>query len=307
MNLTQLRYFCTIVDLMSFSKAADALFVSQSALSRSISALESDLKCELFLRQGKRLSLTRSGEVLLPYAREMVAFFDAKEHEIQTKLGLSNEKLTIGIPPTAGAVFFHKVVKKFQQAYPDTELIIEEGASKSVLRKIRNMTQDLGIIIGKAMDDNIAQFPVLTSTAVAIVNTDHYLANRNEVSFGDLKDEQFVVISSDFIFHDQVVDRCKQAGFVPDIKFESPHWEWLFQMVQANEGITILPYPLVKDFKTDKLCYLKLKEPEFPWTLSVIWNKNAILSSATRLFIDLCKKEAQICDVLREQNGSNEN
>lgn len=293
MNYTQLKYFCTIVEYMSFTRAAEHLYISQSALSKSIAQLEGELHCELFTGRGKNMALTRHGQILLEQARELIAYTDRKTEEIYTRLGLSNEKLSIGIPPTAGAIFFHRVVKSFARAYPDTQITIEEGASKTVLRKILDLSEDIGIVIEPCINDNLEKFSVVESETVAIVSRHHPLAGRGEISMSELKNENFVLISSDFMFHDLVLQKCYEAGFNPRVSFTSPHWEWLYSMVREDEGITILPYPLVAPYINDEVRVLRLKEPEFPWILSVIWNKNSILSSSMSLFLEICREESQ--------------
>ncbi len=294
MNYTQLKYFCEIVDHMSFTKAADALYISQSALSKSISALESELKSPLFIRHGKNLSLTRHGKILLVPARELLAFTDQKMNEIYTRFGLSNEKLSIGIPPTAGAIFFHRVVKRFQQSYPDTEISIQEGTSKAVLKRILDMDEDIGIVIEPVADKQLEKFPVVRSEAVVLISSGHPLADRKTVRLEELKDENFVMISSDFMFYDLVMQKCREAGFAPAISFSSLHWEWLFSMVIENEAITILPYPLVEPYLTDSVRAIHISEPEIPWTLSVIYNRSSILSSSMRLFLEICREESAL-------------
>lgn len=292
MNYTQLKYFCTIVDHMSFTKAAEHLYISQSALSKSIGQLESELQCQLFTGRGKNMALTRHGKILLEQARELIRYTDQKTEEIYNRLGLSNERLSVGIPPTAGAIFFHRVIKEFSQAYPHTQVTIEEGASKTVLKKILDLSEDIGIVIEPCVDDNLEKFSVVKSLTVAVISKDHPLADRKEVLMRELKNENFVLISSDFMFHDLVISKCKEAGFMPNVSFTSPHWEWLFSMVRENEGITILPYPLIAPYVNEDVRVLKLMEPEFPWTLSVIWNKNSILSSSMSLFLKICHEEA---------------
>ncbi len=292
MNLTQFRYFAAVAQNMSFSKAADLLFISQSALSKAIRSLETELKTDLFIRSGKKLALTRSGEVLLPYAIEMVQHFDRSCQQVMHQLGLSNEKLVIGIPPTAGFIFFHLVIQRFREAYPDTELVIEEGASKSVVKQLMAMQQDLGVVIEPCLNDRLIKYPVVQSEAVAVVPKTHPLANRGTIDLAELKDEQFFTISENFMFHDIVRDKCKEAGFEPKINFTNSHWEWVFVMVMEGLGISILPYPLVKPFLNDKVQILHLQNPTFPWVLSMCYHQDSILSDAAKKFISIAKSEA---------------
>lgn len=292
MTLIQLRYFCTIVEHMSFSKAADALYISQSAMSKSIRALEGELHCDLFVRSGKKLSLSEGGKILLPYARKMVSHFDTVSEEALHALGQSSQQLHVGIPPTAGYIFFHKVVERFHKLYPQTNLVIEEGTSKAVIEQVTNMKEDLGIVIEPCLQPDLVKIPVVQSEAICLVNKNHPLASQESVAFEQLKDEPFFLISEDFMFYDLVLDKCKEAGFKPDVKFTNGHWEWIYSIVMENVGITILPYPLVRRFLNDEVRALHLKDPAFPWTLSLTYHKNRILSQAAMDFIRICQEEA---------------
>lgn len=292
MTLSQLRYFCTIVEYMSFSRAADALYISQSAMSKSIRALEGELHCDLFVRNGKKLLLSSYGELLLPYAREMVSHFDTMCTEARHALGQSGQELHVGIPPTAGYIFFHKVVERFRQMHPEIRLVIEEGASKCVIDKVLNMKEELGIIIEPCLNPELVKLPVVQSEAVCLVSRRHRLANEESVSFAQLKDEPFYLISEDFMFYDLVLDKCREAGFKPRIMFTNGHWEWIYSMVAENEGITILPYPLVRRFLNDEVRALRLKDPSFPWVLSLTHHKNRVLSSPAKDFIQICQQES---------------
>lgn len=304
MNLTQLRYFVTIVQNMSFSKAADQLYMSQSSLSKSIRSLEAELKTDLFIRSGKTLSLTRSGEILMPYAVEMIQHFDRSCEQALHQMGLSNEKLVIGIPPTAGFIFFHTVVQRFKERYPQTELVIEEGASKSVVCQLMAMKQDLGAVIEPCLNDNLVKYPVVQSEAVAIVPKDHLLAGRSSINLEELKGEIFFLISDNFMFYDIVCHKCREAGFEPHVAFTNSHWEWIYSMVMEGLGITILPYPLVRPFLNDQVCFLHLEKPSFPWTLSMCYHRNSILSPAAKEFFEIAKEEALRLKAPVSQNES---
>lgn len=293
MNLTQLEYFCTVASLMSFSKAADQLYVSQSAISKSISVLEKELHADLFIKQGRYLHLAKAGEILLEHAREILQFYEKKTEEIYQQLGLSDSRLTVGIPPTAGSMFFYKVVDQFKAEHPQTTLVIEEGTSKAVVERILQRTEDIGIVIEPFFHPDMNAFPVLHSQAVLVVSKKHPLAGRTSVSFQELKEERFALISRDFMFADIIARKFAEAAIAPEIVCESPHWDWVYSMVMANQAVTILPLPLVQDFASDKVAFLSLSDPPFPWTLSVIYHKNSILSESMKTFIQLCQQKAE--------------
>lgn len=292
MNLTQLEYFCKTAELLSFSGAADALYVSQSTISKSLSALEKELGSKLFVKQGRYLHLSRSGQIVLEHAREILQFYQKETEAIYQQLGLSNARLTVGIPPTAGGIFFYKVVDKFHSMHPQTELIIEEGTSKTVVERLLNRSEDIGIVIEPFHHPDMISFPVVESESVLLVSKNHPLAGQEKTSLSQLGQEKFALISKDFMYHDLIERLFEQAHISPCVVCESPHWEWVYSMVAGNQAVSILPYPLVQNFANDNVCLVRLENPVFPWTLSVVYHKHSILSEAMKTFIALCQREA---------------
>ena len=99
------------------------------------------------------------------------------------------------------------------------------------------------------------------------------------------------MISKAFQFYDVAIKQFRKAGIEPKIIFESYHWEWLFEMSANNQGVSLLPKPLVEKFNGDKVKLLSLSEPDFPWMLSVIYKKNKVLTEAMKSFLKECRVE----------------
>lgn len=242
-------------------------------------------------RSGKGLKLTKEGELFYAYALEVLHFCDKKTQDLKQVLHHERSTLNIGIPPTAGAMFFYKVIRKFNNQYPNIDLQIEENASKIVVDKVLNRKQDMGVVIEPCINDEIMKYPVLISEAVALVSYNHPLAKKQNISLSDLKNEQFLMISKDYMFHDAVLEKCYEAGFEPNIVFESYQWEWLFEMASDNQGVCILPKPLVDKYQTERVRQIHLIQPEFPWILSIIHRKDVKKTVQMKAFLNLSLKE----------------
>ena len=288
MTLNQLRYYTEIVQQKNFTKAAERLFVSQSTLSKSIRALEDEFKIEFISRICKEFKLTREGEIFYEYAVRILDFYNNQTEEQFRRLKRADGTLKIGIPPTSGAIFFFSVLHRFKKKYPGIDLRIDESASKSIHKMVADGKLDIGAVIEPFHDECLYKRPVCTSEAVLLVSKQHPLAENSIVAFSELKSEKFLSISSEYMFSDIVQNKCREAGFEPKVVFESYQWEWILEMVADNQGVSILPKPLIDKFHTERVCMIRLKEPDFPWTLSLIYRKDKFVTVPMQCFLDTC-------------------
>lgn len=288
MTLNQFSYYVEIVRQSSFTKAAEKLFVSQSTLSKSIRALEEEFQMELINRAAKDFQLTSAGEVFYEYAVRILNFYHTQTQELFQRLHSANGTLRVGMPPTAGAIFFFSILYKFREMYPGIELQIEEMTSKSVAGRVAAGELDMGVVIEPFSDDKFIKRPVYTSEAVLLVSKKHPLAAKRCVSLPALREEKFLLVTPDYMFHDVVLGKCQEAGFIPNVVFESYQWEMLFEMVADDQGICILPKPLIDKFNHTRVRQIGLKDPEFPWTLSLVYRKDKFITVPMQCFLDLC-------------------
>lgn len=125
------------------TKAAEHLFVSQPALSKSIRALEKEFQIELINRTAKDFQLTREGEIFYDYAVRILDYYREQTQELFQCLKSADGTLRIGIPPTAGAIFFYSVMYRFKAQYPGIDLQIEETTSKPIQELVASGKLDM--------------------------------------------------------------------------------------------------------------------------------------------------------------------
>lgn len=291
MTMIQLAYYVEVVKQHHFTKAAEKLFVSQSTLSKAIRALEKEFQVEFINRRTKDLQITEDGLVFYEYATKLLEYYHTQTQELYRHLHCANSTLTLGLPPTAGLIYFSSLLYQFREAYPETDLKITEITSKAVRDLVDEGSLDLGVVIEPFSDSKFFSQTVYSSEAVLLVSKQHPLAARRCVEFRELEPERFLMVTPDYMYHDLVLERCKTAGFTPNIVFESSQWDLLLEMVANDQGISILPKPLVDKVYSDRVHQLQLKNPEFPWALSVIYRTNKFLTVPMQRFLKLCGKE----------------
>ena len=274
MNLKHLSYFVDISKRESFTKAADDIYVSQSALSKSVKSLEQELNVTLIDRTSKSFNLTEEGRILYVEGEKLLQYIDESQDEIIEKIHRSRRRLRIGVPPVISTVYFSQLLFRFIKQYPNIELEISEVGANIVQNQINAGNIDIGVVILPIINtDNYHIIPAMSSDNALIVNKDHPLASRDEVDFKELE-------------HDRIIKNCEIAGFYPHITTESSQWDFLAEMVAYNQGISILPVPIMKRFySSDRIKMIRLKEPEFPWNIAMIFKKEKLITAQMEEFI----------------------
>ena len=287
MNLKHLSYFVDISKCESFTKAADDIYVSQSALSKSVKSLEQELNVTLIDRTSKSFNLTEEGRILYVEGEKLLQYIDESQDESIEKIHRSRRRLRIGVPPVISTVYFSQLLFRFIKQYPNIELEISEVGANIVQNQINAGNIDIGVVILPIINsDNYHIIPAMSSDNALIVNKDHPLASRDEVDFKELEHEDFLILDRTYMLHDRIIKNCEIAGFYPHITTESSQWDFLAEMVAYNQGISILPVPIMKRFySSDRIKMIRLKEPEFPWNIAMIFKKEKLITAQMEEFI----------------------
>lgn len=284
-----LNYFVKTVECESFTKAADELYVSQSAISKAVRNLEEELHTNLIERKYRKFTLTKEGEIVYDFAKDVLSYYKLKEESMLKKLEESDSVLRFGLAPTSGSIFFYSAIYNFKKKYPNIDFKIEDITSNYIVEKLLDNKIDMGVAITPFDDDRFEIHKVFNSEAILLVGNKHPLSSKDSVDFSTLKNERFFQVKKDFMYYDVFLDHCKKAGFTPNIVFENNQWDLIIEMVSANQGVTILPKPLTDNYSKDKIHQVHLENPEFPWGLNLIYLKSKVLTRPMKNFLELCK------------------
>ena len=242
MNIRQLEYFLETARQQSFSKAAAILHVSQPAISEMIKNLEDELGVILLHRNAKKLELTDAGETVRKQAEQIVTLFNNLPGSLQSPSPLQKGKIRIGIPPITASTIFPRLLGEFKRRHPNIDLHLYEFGSKKIRHAVNEGALDLGVVCSLPdRGDHLEVLPFIDDPLQVIMHPAHPLASQTELPFAALKNEGFVMYSEDFSLHDQILARCKLAGFQPIILCETSQREFMTQMVAAGLGVALLP------------------------------------------------------------------
>ena len=147
MDIRHLTYFIEVAKYKSFTKASKSLHLSQSTLSKVVKSLEEELNVELIDRSAKKIELTEAGEIVLAEGEMIMESLNDLSIHLYDLMNLKKGKIKIGIPPIIGFLFFPKIIKGFNNLYPDIKIKIFEDDSKKVKQEVRDGILDLGVVM----------------------------------------------------------------------------------------------------------------------------------------------------------------
>jgi len=193
-ELQQLRYAVAIAEEQSFTRAAQRCFVVQSALSRQIKSLESELGVRLFARTSRKVKVTPAGEAFVKQARLCLQAAERAKASAAAAHGQIRGSLTIGVIPTVTAVDIAAVLGAFRRSYPEVGMQVRTGGSDEFLRRIAAGQLDVGVLgLAEGVTPRGVQTRELSQERlVAVLSEGHRLAGRRRLRLKDLADEPFV-------------------------------------------------------------------------------------------------------------------
>lgn len=290
MDIRQLHYLLEIAKHMNFTKAAEALHLTQPTLSKMVKNIEEELGATLFDRSGKYVQLTDSGQAAVQQIGVIVQAVQDLHLVLDDVATLKKGTITIGLPPVVGSVFFARVIAKFQNIHPSIHFqIVEEGA-KHVENLVHNRKLDLGVVVGPVDTSAFETLPFIYQKLALIIHREHPLAKQSSVSLLQLRSEPFILFPSGYAVRNHVIHACRTVGFDPSVVYESSQWDLLAEMVASKAGISIIPETICSKITSPEVLTLPLTEPSIPWNLVIIWPKDHYVSYAMREFISFSRK-----------------
>ncbi len=185
----RLRVFYSVAKKLSFTKAAQELYISQPAITKHIKELETQLAIRLFERKGNKIKLTKAGEILLAKAKKIFEIYEELEYEISELRGKISGKLRLGASSTISQWVIPEILSKFNEAYPSIEISLMNGNSRQIEDALLNDEIDLGIVEGNKTRKDLRYNIFKSDFLIPVVNAKSKLAKKNKITI-----EEFVKI-----------------------------------------------------------------------------------------------------------------
>lgn len=302
MELRHLRYFCAVAEWHGFSQAARKLHVSQSAISEQISDLENEIGAPLLHRDKRQVSLTAHGEVFLREAKKIL--LEAEKAVELTRSSMRGEigTLSIGFFVWGTGSFFPKLVREFRRRHPNVRLSLHELTPAYQVEAFLTGKIDVGFTrpLEPPFDRTLRSELLYEDPIVAVLPKTHPLA-KGPIPIEALASETFVLcdrLTSPTLF-DVIITSCRKAGFSPRITNTSTVWSGVLTLVEAGEGIGLVPLGL-RHLMSSKLVFCPLLKSTASVGLVLAWRPegNNVIQKA---FLDLVREfKPQIYNSVRE-------
>lgn len=289
-DIKHLEYFVEVARQKSFSKAAAICHVSQSAISKTVKDLETELGTSLFNRTSKYVQLTDTGVIFLEQAQQVVVMFNNLTTAFNNKIKMEKGKLSIGLLPITSSTIFAELLGEFKKKYPQIEISLAEYGSKKVALAIQDGTLDTGVICIVPDNHYFDSLAFSKDPLCVIVSSQNPISQLPSIALASLANESFVLYSKDFSLHDEIINQCRNVGFSPNVIFETSQLELMTQMVSANLGIAFLPSAVCKELDSNRIVSVTLTQPQIIHNMSIVWKRGRSMSHAARLWIQFAER-----------------
>ncbi|MGW1129657.1 LysR family transcriptional regulator [Streptomyces sp. NPDC002526] len=249
MEIRQLRHFMAVITHGSFTAAARAELIVQSALSTSVRNLERELGAELFDRTGRRVVLTEAGRALLPAARTVLAGTDAARDAVAAVSGLAGGRVRVGTIQTLTCVDLAAELAAFHRLWPGVQISLREATTPELVAAVRAGELDLAYLAPDTAElpEGVAAFATWHEDLVLITAPGHPLAKAGRTLIKDLADEPFVDFRAGTGLETAVRRLAAHCGLERRITCDVTQIRLLVDLVRAGIGVAIVPRRIGED------------------------------------------------------------
>ena len=296
MDTKQIEYILKIAEENNITRAAEKLFITQSALNQQLLKLEKELGTPLFHRSRSHWGLTEAGQIYVEGARQILQMKNTTYNRIYDVAGAKRGTLTIGLTPGRGLKMFTAIYPQLHQDFPNLKVRPIEMRVREQQEAIAKGTIDIGFMTLGKQDRTNDQYIVLgQEELMLIIPALHPAAektgnSKDSIPTIDLKEleyEPFVLMDQESTLRSICNQVFERSGFVPNILFETNNTSGIASMVESTLCCGIIPWYYVQE-PSEKLARFHLEHTP-TWDVAVSYSKSAYLSSGAREFIQLAR------------------
>ena len=292
MQIESLKVFCDLAETESFTKAAQINEVTQSAVSQQISSLERLFKALLIERSKKRFRLTREGQVLYDYSKQVIQTYEGLHNKLQQIKEIVSGTIRVATIYSIGLHDLPPYLKKFLKSYPTVNVHVEYRRANQVYEDVIGNVVDLGLVAYPTRDNKLELFPLRKDPLVLICHPQHPLAKNKNTKLKALSGQKFIGFEPDIPTR-RALDRIlKEHSVHVQHVMEFDNIETVKRAVEIDAGVAIVPQgTVVQEVAKQTLAQVELEDGQFFRPLAAIYKKNKVLSPAMKQFLATLKEE----------------
>lgn len=289
MELAQLEAFLQVAYHKSFSRAAEALFLTQPSVTARIQSLERELGERLFERSGRTVTLTDAGLAFLPHAQRALAAVQEGADAIDAVRHGDAGNLRLGASSSIGTYVLPALLKRFRERRPRVHIHLVTGQSEDIIEQLLTGVIHLAVC-RLAAHPELESIHLYNDDLVLVVAPDHPFAKREGVTLAEAGQEPFLFFEKNSSYHNLVLSIFLRAGISPESTIELDSFEAMKHMVEAGLGITLLPAVSVQhELETGILASVPITDMEQPpqREVGVHYLRHRRFSPPVREFLEL--------------------
>ena len=287
MTLRPFEIFVTVCEAMNMTVAPKSLYMSQSAVSQTITELEKYYEIRLFERLSRKLYLTQAGEKLLGYARHMIRMNADIEKNMKSlhETGL----IRLGASVTVGATVLPKLVSAFRQANLSTDVEVFEDNTEQIQNRLLTDKIDIGLVEGEITSSDIMSKPFMDDELVLICGNQHRFSRLSVITPHELEKENFILREHGSGTRKSFEDVMKAQQLSWKVAWTCNNADTIKAAVIAGLGVSVISKRAVeKEAESGELIIKPVEGVRFFRTFKIAYHKNKYFTAQMKNFIDLC-------------------
>lgn len=291
MDLHYLKIFNVMATEMSYSRAANVLFISQPAVSMQIKKFEDDLGIKLFEKIGRNLYLTENGKLLYEYTKKIFSLIDEAEIRLYTQTRSMTGNVDVGASNTPGTYIMPQILGEFKEMYPMVKTNLYIYNTYEIEQMILENKVDFAINGGDIRyGSQISVKKLVDDEVVHIASPSNKLAKLEYVSREDLKDVMYITHEKTSQLYKLVQTILDQMGLPLNVSMTLGNIEAIKQAVAADLGISAIPRSALRnELEFGVLKEIKIKDKSWKYPYNLIYYKNKQLSPASEKLMELVR------------------
>ena len=291
MQIESLKVFCDLAETESFTKAAQINEVTQSAVSQQISSLERTFKSLLIERSKKKFRLTREGQVLYDYSKQIIQTYEGLHSKLQEIKDIISGTIRVATIYSIGLHDLPPYIKRYLKDYPTVHVHVEYRRANQVYDDIISNVVDIGLVAYPSKDNKLEVISLRKDPLVLICHPQHPFAKQKLIKLKSIAGQKFVGFEPDIPTRKALDKILREQGVEVNNVMEFDNIETVKRAVEIDAGISIVPQSTIgQEVAKQTLAAAPVDHPEMYRPLAAIVKKGKVLSPAMRQFINILKE-----------------
>jgi len=291
MQIESLKVFCDLAETESFTKAAQINGVTQSAVSQQISSLERTFKSLLIERSKKKFRLTREGQVLYDFSKQVIQTYDALHSKLQEIKDIISGTIRVATIYSIGLHDLPPYIKRFLKDYPTVHVHVEYRRSNQVYEDVLGNVVDLGLVAYPTRDPKLETIPLRKDPLVLICHPQHPFAKNKTMKLKGLAGQNFIGFEPDIPTRKALDKILRERDVAVKVVMEFDNIETVKRAVEIDAGVAIVPQGTVtQEISKQTLSQVQIEDADLYRPLAAIYKKNKVLSPAMKQFLVVVKE-----------------